>query len=796
MVRLNHKLALFCGGVSWIAMGAPAIAQTSADQLGDGTSSEQAAAQDADTFVGDAIVVTAQRRGESLQDVPISISAYTQEMLDQQGVREIQDIVRLTPGLDFTRGGPQNLTNISIRGIRSNGGASTTGIYIDDVPIQSRRIGYAGGSPFPQTFDLARVEVLRGPQGTLFGAGSQGGTIRFITPSPSLTDYSGYARAEINSTRYGGMGYEAGAAVGGPIVEDKIGFRASAWYRQQAGWIDRADPRTGAVLDKDTNRGDALVGRVALSLQPTETINLTGSLFYQREESDDANTYWDILSDPGSGRFVNGNEIAAPTSDEFYVPSLTATIDLSDKVSLISVTSFLNRKQSIIADYTQLQRSIIFGNPIPPAGAASASVFNNTQKSFTQEVRLQSTGAADRLRWVIGGFYQNSRQNATQFVADPTLVEEFETATGLPFSAIFGIDPLPGDLIYYQDPFRTVDKQIAGFGQADFDIVDDLTLTAGLRVASAKFSFRTSVGGPFGGIPFTDEGRQSDKPITPKVGIEYRISPNNSVYASAAKGFRVGGSNARQLSPCQAQLNALGLGGINPTTYSSDSVWSYEVGTKNQTADRRLTMNASAFLIKWSNIQQFVTLSTCGGGFIANLGKADVKGFDLQASYTPIDGLQLGAAVGYTHGVFKDTVYAAEPQIGSSAVSEGDRLQGSPWRVSLNAEYAWGLSGDIGAYVRADYQYASAESRDVPQRNIANGLNFVPFYYGAPETHYVSARMGLTVDQPNDFDVSVFVDNLLDTKTALDGQNLVGTALTRQSGFRPRTIGLTGTFRY
>lgn len=783
MNKRTKILSIFLATASAALPYASAMAQDSGQPDGDSQA----------TPANGEIVVTAQRRSESIQKVPISITAYTQARMDRQGVRDIQDVVRLTPGLDFNRGGPQNLTNISIRGIRSNGGASTTGIYIDDVPIQARRAGYSGGSPFPEAFDLERVEVLRGPQGTLFGAGSQGGTIRFITPSPSLSDRSGYGRAEVSTTKNGGVGYEIGAAYGAPIVEDKLGFRASAWYRKTAGWVDRANPRTKAIIQEDANSGDTFSGRAALTLAPTEAVKFTASFYYQRQRTDDAPTYWDILSNPSKGKFINGNEIASPTEDEFYVPSLTASIDLADNISLISVSSYLHRDQDVIADYTQLDRAIVFGNPIPPAGAEAPSKFRNSQRSFTQEVRIQSTDKSQRLRWVIGGFYQHSKQNATQFVYDPTLTNEFETATGLPFTAVFGIPVLPGGLIYYQDPFKTVDKQIAGFGQVDYDITPNLTATAGLRVASANFSFLTSVGGPFGGVPFTDSGKQNDSPVTPKFGLEYRISPLNSVYASVAKGFRVGGSNARQLSPCQAQLGALGLGGINPSTYDSDTVWSYEVGSKNQTADRRLTFNASLFYIKWKNIQQFVTLSSCGGGFIANLGSAENKGFDIDAAFTPIDGLNLGAAVGYTNGKFKDTVYAAAPRPGSSAVSAGDRIQGSPWRIALNAEYRFALTGRSEGYARVDYQYASAESSQVAQRNPANGLNFIPFYYGAPETNFVTARVGVKLDK---VDLSVFADNLFDTKTALDGQNLVGTPLTRFSGFRPRTIGLTATARY
>ena len=192
------------------------------------------------------IVVTATRHEESLSKVPVSVSAYTQETMDQKGMKDFTDIVRFTPGVSIDQTG----TNaISIRGISSSGGAGTTGIYIDDTPIQMRSLGFNPDDTLPKTFDLDRVEVLRGPQGTLFGAGSEGGTVRYILTQPSVTKDSTYARSEVSFTQYGEPSYEAGVAHGGPIIDGTLGFRASAWFRRDGGWIDRVDPTSGAVVD-------------------------------------------------------------------------------------------------------------------------------------------------------------------------------------------------------------------------------------------------------------------------------------------------------------------------------------------------------------------------------------------------------------------------------------------------------------------------------------------------------------------------------------------------------------------
>src|ERR1700738_1040601 len=205
------------------------------------------------------IVVTATRHEESLSRVPISVTAMTQEALDIRGVKDFQDVARFTPGVDIDNSGTNN---ISIRGIASTGGAGTTGIYLDDTPIQMRALAFNPDEALPKSFDVERIEVLRGPQGTLFGAGSEGGTVRSITTQPSLTKSSIYAREEVSYTQGGEPSYEAGVAGGTPLIDGTLGVRASVWYRRDGGYIDRINPVTLATQEKNANYDQTMLIRL------------------------------------------------------------------------------------------------------------------------------------------------------------------------------------------------------------------------------------------------------------------------------------------------------------------------------------------------------------------------------------------------------------------------------------------------------------------------------------------------------------------------------------------------------
>src|SRR5512135_103611 len=243
------------------------------------------------------VTVTATRRAELLNKVPQSISAFTAAKIDQLDAKSMADLVRFTPGVTFDA----VTKNVSIRGVNSTAGDATTGVYIDDTPIQLRELGFGSDNTLPAIFDLERVEVLRGPQGTLFGAGSEGGTVRYITPQPSLTDFSVYGKTEVSTTENGDPNFEGGFAVGGPIVDDSLGFRISAWGRRDGGWIDKVDYMTGATLQSDSNYVNTYVVRGALLWQPMESLSITPSIYYQNRMQNNVDQYWVALSNPDHG---------------------------------------------------------------------------------------------------------------------------------------------------------------------------------------------------------------------------------------------------------------------------------------------------------------------------------------------------------------------------------------------------------------------------------------------------------------------------------------------------------------
>src|SRR5271168_4359381 len=318
------------------------------------------------------ITVTATRHEESLSKVPISITALTQDAIDLRGIKDILDVARFTPGINIDNSGTNN---IAIRGIASTGGAGTTGIYLDDTPIQIRALAFNPDDTLPKAFDLDRVEVLRGPQGTLFGAGSEGGTVRYITSQPSLTQSSVYAKAETAYTEGGSPSYESGVAAGGPVIDGVFGVRVSAWYRRDGGWIDRIDPTTLEVVDKNANYDETTVLRVAALWQPNDALRITPSILYQNSRRNDVTIYWPEYSDPCADRYVSANPQSRPEPDELYLPSLNIQADLGSLARFISTTAYYHRDETSGYDGTLYNlgyyQTLLLGQGVPPAGVAA-----------------------------------------------------------------------------------------------------------------------------------------------------------------------------------------------------------------------------------------------------------------------------------------------------------------------------------------------------------------------------------------------------------------------------------------
>lgn len=746
------------------------------------------------------IVVTATRKEEVLSKVPISVTAFNQEALDQRGIRDVSDLLALVPGVEFDHTGFGSQTKIAIRGIASTVGPATTGVYIDDIPIQVRTVGFGSSNAFPDIFDLDRVEVLRGPQGTLFGAGAEGGAVRFITPSVNFNEPSGYFRSEVSQTQSGDISYEAGAAKGGVLIGDQLAFRASAYYRRDGGYIDRIPYPVEAGPDEpehNSNWSDAVVFHGQLGWHPTNLFTLTASVFGQQVHTNDSSNFWvstpnGLLSDPRSLRYINGNGEPETGNDNFFIPSLAIKYAM-DWGTLSSTTSYLTRYAPGQYDFRLFMNATFGGgaDPLPvfaTPGYFDHGLFWNRQSNWTQEIRLASNDTAARLSWVTGIFLQSAVQSSAEILNTPF----FDVTTGIPnASQLFFGAPLVNGKYVYIDYNRTRDNQYAGFGEVNFKVTQGLKLTAGLRVARSEVYFtgiRAAPGDGFG----TNSGSEKQNPVTPKFSISEQINDQNMVYASASKGYRGGGANRPlPVNPqCTSDLASLGFA-TAPTTYQSDSVWSYEVGSKNSLFDNRLKLATSVYYIKWKDIINDVKLPSCGLDFIANLGKATSRGFDLQLETRPFAPLYLSTAVGYSKATYDKTVAAA----GAAApiVRGGWTLGGAPWIVSAAAQYS--INGPAGApqYLRADYSYRT-RNNGLQALNDPTSASYNPNYLVDPAQQNLNLRLGWLVST---WDVALFVNNVMNEHYELDVNNwaLLGRIMLATAE-RPRTYGLTISGRF
>lgn len=769
------------------------------------------------------IVITATRRAENLSKVPISVTAVTREELDVKGVKDIQDIARFTPGINVDVSGTNN---ISIRGIASSGGAGTTGIYIDDTPIQMRALAFNPDEAVPKSFDIERVEVLRGPQGTLFGAGSEGGTVRYISTQPSLTTNSVYGRAEVSTTRSGAMSYEAGVAAGGPLVDGSFGARVAVWHRRDGGWIDRVDPTaanpTGSVVEKNANHAETTLLRLAGLWAPNDTWTVTPQIYYQDRKENDVSNYWPAYSQ--GSKFVSGNPTRTSTPDTFYLPSLKIEAKF-DTVMLISNTSYYHRKEQTGYDGTlynlgfyqsffAFQDGVSFplldgtGIHLPPGltNYRSPASIDNNQQNFTQEIRLQSIDDSARFKWTVGVFYSKNRQQYLEQIHDPMLDAFSQAISGVPYTDVFvdeNGNPVPYDPAYPTDSYflstHAQDEQLAGFGEGTYDLTDRLKLTLGVRYSSNKYSFDTTTGGPQLFDPSAhNTGSNSENSFTPKATLAFQVTPQHMVYGTYAKGFRPGGANnPLPAAACAQDFQNFGITAA-PATYKSDSVDSFEVGAKNN-FDNRIRLASSVFYIKWHGIQQTVVPPICQISFIDNLGEAVAKGIDFQAEMSITDAFSAQLTAGYT-----SARYTSTPTI--PVVISGDAIEGTtsfsghlrtppPVTSALGMQYKF-QAFNHESFVRADYQY-QGQAKWLPASQDPASLQYDPINYTLPSTSYLTLRAGTKL---GDWSAELFCDNCTDngTITAYEYSIDPGTGdsrLQRANTFRPRTIGLTFIYR-
>ncbi|NOW47376.1 outer membrane receptor protein involved in Fe transport [Novosphingobium sp. SG751A] len=755
------------------------------------------------------IVVSAQRRNESLSKVPISIAAFTGKDLEKTGITDVSELSKATPGFHVSPGatiGGGN--NISIRGVSTTQGAATVGIYIDDVPTQSRANNWTQPVS-PSLFDLERVEVLRGPQGTLYGASSEGGTVRFITTAPSLTTWSGKAVGEISANANGGIGYETGVAMGGPLIADKLGIRVSVDNRRDGGFIDQMSRTVaGKVLNSNINSTDNTSVRVALTYAPTDKLTITPFFNYQRLHGNDNGLIWSGIW-PTSGKYQSFEQTSTPYTDEIKIGSLKMAYNFGG-ATLTSITSGNWRDLSRVDDYTQVAAYNIFG-----AGGTRAFMANNPnfgspqstatkQTLFTQEIRLTTNDQTAPVYGTVGVFLSTSKQSLLQ-------VEWGDANASYPSAVYFlqGGNLVPSNAFNYtvnSGPYSAggilaskyqveIDRQASAFADATWNVTSKLKFNAGVRVARQSYSFQYIGNGYFqGGVQILPLTSTKSTPINPKFNISWQTNPNLLLYATAAKGNRAGGAN-RPIPAARCAADIAQNGSI-PQTYGDDSVWSFEGGMKGRFLGGKLSVSGSGFYLKWHNVQQNLSLSNCSFSYVGNFGDATSKGFDLSISARPTTWATISGNVGYTKATLDQNVTGtanATTGVAPVLATKGSALSFVPdWTadvaLDLNHALPWyGLNGSL----RVDYQYAGQYTRTPALGStLYNAINFQGDAY-----ELVNLRAGVARDA---WTFSVFAKNLTNAYPTLYKSSQSGAAniFLMTSTLAPRTIGANFTYRW
>ncbi|MCO8031280.1 TonB-dependent receptor [Brevundimonas diminuta] len=726
---LKATYAILLTSCCAIAFAEPAQAQAST----------QAQAPAQDTSVLDEIIVTATRRNLRLSDVPLSIQAISGADLERQGAVNFADYGRTVAGVSFIDAGPGR-SQIFIRGVSTGGDVdtgkeSTVGVYIDETPVTE-----GSSQPDLKLYDIDHIEVLRGPQGSLYGSGSLGGTVRVLTNQPDFNGVSSYIQALGSSTHEGGSNGAVNGWVNLPI-NDKLALRAVAYTLHNDGFLDN-----GFSGARDINDEDTYGGRLALRFQPTEALNVVLTGLYQRSDIGAYNRVTDHFPD-----LVIDQSAPEPSIDQHSIVNVKVDWDLGF-ARLTSSTSHFDRRRRFENDIDYFLEA---GFGIP----RGYSPLTYEAATTSQELRLASNGEG-RLQWVAGAFYLHRDDGFNQTI----------NILGTPPAAT------PGGNLYYADT-RLSTEQLAGFGEVSYDLSAALTATVGLRVSRTNRDTLSVRDGPALGGRSEISGDFDETSTTPKFNLSFKPNENSLFYVQAAKGFRIGGINPG-LPPC-------GAGCVVPIgdTFGSDTLWNYEAGAKLNLLDRRLNVTAAAFYIDWTDIQLNVSRGDGFNGFM-NAGDATTSGFEVEASGRISEHFRLGGQVTFTDAQLENL---APGVMGVAA--EGDRLPDvARWNAAANAEWGTAVFDNGYVYVRGDFQY-------VGDRVSSLGVASLPL-----EAYtLVNLRVGLEM---GGFEGAIFVTNLTDERAELSRSQVAGVrdgspiVFDRYTVNVPRTAGVSLSRRF
>jgi len=715
-------------------------------------------AQDAEQPAGDEIVVTAQKRAQALIDVPQSVSVVSAATLEQQGATNFSDYLKNVPSLQLVQGTPGQ-GRLVLRGVNTGGVASTVAVYVDETPFGSST-ALANAAELAgdfDSFDVARIEVLRGPQGTLYGASSLGGLLKFVTNEPSTAGFEAKLLGGAEFTDGGDASWRGAAMVNVPLG-DTLAFRASGSYRKQGGYIDSVGT-AGSTVRSNINDFENYGGRASLLWTPDSDLSVRLSALAQ-------NLYVDapsiVEADPATLKPLYGGLTQSeylPTFSNVKYRLYNATIDHDlGPATLTSATSYGEQLQSFRADYTA-NLSAALGGPYVYFDQLTQS------RKWTEELRLASNGGGF-LEWMIGGYYTHEKarifQNLKSAVpGTPGML----TPIDLPFEyAVFNLDSRY--------------EEVAGFANATLHLAPWFDIDVGGRYSHNSQRAEQVTDGVLLGAATIEGLSSSDNVFTWSLAPKVKFGEQASLYARVAKGYRPGGPN----------VIPIGSPPGTPLTFQPDTVTSYEIGFKGDTADRSASIEAALYHIDWNDIQLAAVVN--GFGVNVNGAGAKVDGAEVAATLRPTAGLVASVSV-----AINDAKLSGDTDPLAVGAVKGDRLPFTPkYAVSVNADYRWDLGGGVAASIGGSIRSLSRQSG-----------NFDPAYRAAyghfPRVQayeVVDLRAGLDFGR---YGINAYINNLTNAGGITSTQALLGVAgLPRNVGgaqgtgvVRPRTIGINAT---
>jgi iron complex outermembrane receptor protein len=778
------------------------------------------------------VTVTAMKREDTILTTPVSIAAPTEEVLRERGAENIEDVAANVANFSVQNLGPGQ-SQVAIRGVSSGqiardqaGVKEQVGAYLDESLVSLSLF-----TPDFDLFDVGRVEVLRGPQGTLFGSGSLAGTVRYISNQPVLGQTKVFGELEGNTLTHGNQGGSVKLGTNVPLG-NTAALRLVGWFDQMAGFQDAVQPNLS--VDEHVNTGHRTGFRAAIEIAPNDQLTITPRFVYQDVKTNGWNRtdVYNILANPytttrpavtlDDRRLFT--QIGEPFTDKFYLGDLNIKYN-AGPVTVTSITSYTHRDLLVVRDAGALTSSITGGSyGLPPSIYELNSPLDDTTtiNAISQELRL--SGGNDKLKWVVGGFYIDQRRAYAQDL-NVAGFEETAAAQGIDLQPLGLAGPhgtagivAPKDHLYFSGLHYDL-QQYAIFGEGTLAVTNKFSVTAGLRYYNFKESKAQVFDGVFNlgsavgtTIDTIGSGSTSADGVAPRFIASYKVTEDTTINAQAAKGFRLGSINDPLNLPLCTDQDKITFGGRQK--FTDETAWNYEIGSKSRLFGGKGSLGVSAFYVDIKDLQVTVTAGSCSSRLIFNVPKARSAGGEIEFAMTPNEHFDFSLSAGYNNSKLKSTVTSIDASGNVSVVSgiqDGARLPSVPQvQWSAAATYQTLVGGGMSAYLTGTYNHIGDRWTQVGDEYMSHTFNIssfgantpggpltqntVQFDPRLPAYDIVNARLGVRRDF---WDIAFFVNNLTNERALL--------ALDRERGFRarfgylvnqPRTFGISSRFDF